>query len=547
MVRRTAVRIAPALACLAFLAILAPYRDLVPFWDSREYAECVVNAAESGFDPLKLNCLGHPTLAYMSLLWAGQLFDPGSTTALLVVNALLGCLALFSLHRIARRLVPAEERDTSLLPGLATLAFAVHPVFLAGAAFLNADYGVVVFFLASAAFLLEDRLAGAVVAGTLAVWSKQQGVVVYSILASLFVLCRFLASAEPWRRTVTSSRRLAWLLLPTASFAVYPLLKHYRLIGLPFFEAGGKDRLLASILTVGSHRVLLGYLILVFVLNLAWLPSSIALAGLVKWLVEIRFRILAAVRERLVVSEVFRDRLVVTLAFLSSTFVLTRFQTFLNARYFMPLYPLLLLCTLIGIQELTGRRAIRCLAMSTVCLGFLLSVWRTSDPVSRAIFGTFPFGDHEMLRMTSLTGECCGYGRDQLVYSLEFAQFHYVLDEMLPALTSAPRPPAVVWPGANWNLFGRVDRNTGRRTLRRKGTFQFEAISSIAVVRGQVPLDRLLLLEFPNFVQESPLRLLLPRYDIASWVWYGHSGYRAAVIQLQAKPGRPPENPSVGP
>lgn len=540
-IRRAGVRFAPIFACVVFVAILAPYHDVVPFWDAREYAECVVNAAERGFDPLRLNCAGHPTLLYMTLLWVGQAISPGSTSALLVVNALLGCLAIFSFHRIARRLIPVEERGSSLLPGLTTLAFALHPIFLAGAAFLNPDYGVVVFFLTAAAFLLEGRFAGAVLAGTFAVWSKQQGVVVYTLFVSLFAFFHLLAAQGPWRRTVASSKRLLWLLLPTVSFALYPILKHYRLIGLPFFEArSGAAGLLASALSVGSHRVLLGYLILIFVLNVAWLPSLISLAGFAKWLVDVRFRVVSAFRGRLAVSEVLRDRLVVTLGFVLATLVLTRFQTYLNSRYFLPLYPLLLLCTLVGIHELTGNRAIQGLAMGAVCLVFSLSIWRTTDPVSRAIFGTFEFGDHEMLRMTSLTGECCGYGRDQLVYSLEFAQFHYVMDQMLPALTAAPRPPAVVWPGVNWNLFGPVDRSSGRRTLRRTGTFRFEAISSIPLVRGQLHLDRLLLLEFPNFVEESPLRFLLPRYVITSLDWYGSSGYRAAVIQLEAKPVKPP-------
>ena len=31
------------------------------------------------------------------------------------------------------------------------------------------------------------------------------------------------------------------------------------------------------------------------------------------------------------------------------------------------------------------------------------------------MYGTFTIGGHRMLRMTSITGECCGFGRDQLI------------------------------------------------------------------------------------------------------------------------------------
>ncbi len=191
-----------------------------------------------------------------------------------------------------------------------------------------------------------------------------------------------------------------------------------------------------------------------------------------------------------------------------------------------------------ALLELTGRRAIQGLAMGTVCVLFGLSIWRTTDPISRSIFGTFKFGDHEMLRMTSLTGECCGYGRDQLVYSLEFAQFHYVADKMLPALTSVPRPPTVVWPRVDWYFLWPLDPRTGRRTLRSDGIRSVAPISAIPVVRGEIPLDRLIVLEFPNFARESPLPRLLPRYEIEEWMTFENSGYRASAVLLARRPGR---------
>ena len=538
---------APLLACVVFLAILAPYHDLVPFWDSRVYADCVVDAVGKGFDPLAFNCAGHPTALYMMLVGAGQRLAPGSTAALLAVNVLLGFLALFSFHRIALRLIPAGERASSLLPGLATLAFALHPVFLAGAAFLNPDYGVAVFFLAAAASLLEGRLALAVVAGTFAVWSKQPGVVVYTIVASLFALSRLLGSEGPWRTVAASSRRLLWLALPTVSFGLYPVLKKSGLLGAAFYETGGGQGLLASALTVGSHRVLLGYLVLIFVINTSWLPTSIVLAGAAKRLVGGRLPTLHSFRARLVASDVFRDRVVIAGTLLAATVVLTRFQTYLNARYFLPLYPLLLLCALVALQTLTGRREIRIVVMGTVCVLFGLSISRTIDPVSRAIFGTFEFGDHRMLRMTSLTGECCGYGRDQLVYSLEFAQFHYVLEGMLPALTAPSRPPVVVWPGLEWYFVGPLDKKTGRRTLRREGTVRLPMISAIPVARGRIQLERFILLEFPNFAGESPLPYLLPLYQVEKATSFGSSGYRALAIEFARRPGAPGELAATAP
>jgi len=471
----------------------------------------------------------------MLLVALPQLADPGNTAALLAVNALLGCLALLAFHRVARRLVPEEERASSLLPGLATLAFALHPVFLAGAVFLTPDYGVAVFFLVALAGLLEGRIGWAVIAGTFAVWSKQPGVVVYTLAAFAWIALRLASSPGSLRAALYASRRLAWLLLPTASFVLYPFLKHWRLIGQTFYEADGGPGLVATALAPGSHRVLLGYLVLVFVLNGAWLATSFALAGAVKALAGVRLRPLAGLRERLLGSEVSRDRLVVVLTLLSGTAVLTRFPTFLNTRYFLPLYPLLVLSGMAALHSLARSRAVRAVAMGTVGLLFGLSIWRTTDPVSRAVFGTFRFGEHEMLKMTSLTGECCGYGRDQLVYSLEFARFHDLANEMLPALVSRPRPPLVSWPDLDWHFLGPIDRVTARRTLRRGATVPVRVRSVIPFARGDASATGLVLLEFPNFARESPLRYLLRFYEVESWMAFDASGYRADAIQLRRR------------
>ncbi len=540
-----ALRAAPVFACLVFATILAPYRDLVPFWDAREYAECVLNATQGRFDPLQLNCMGHPTMLYMVFHWAGQELAPFRTEALLVVNVLLGWLGLWSFFRIAQRLLPSAERMSSPLAGLVTLAFALHPVFLAAAAFLNPDYGVAVFFLATMACLLEGRLAWAVVAGTFTVWSKQQGIVVYGILASTFFLLRVLSAGAPWRPALRSSKRLLWLVLPIATFAIYPALKHYRLIPLPFFEAGGGPGLVASALTVGSHRIFVGYLVLVFVLNVAWLPTLVAVSGGVSWLLSVRFRTSRAIHDRLAASEVFRNRLLVVLVLVASTLVLTRFQTFLNARYFMPLFPLLLLCTLTGVQLLAVSRVVRALVLGTICLSFASSIWRTSDPVSRAIFGTFEFGDHEMLRMTSLTGECCGYGRDQLVYNLEFARFHYLNDAIIHKLSAAKSVPVVVWPDVGWHFFGPYDVETKRRTLRRDGVHRFRAASAVAVALDEFRFEEFVLLEYPNFRQQSLLGLFSRRYDVVSAMEFDSLGYRVSALHLKARPRSAPVSPPL--
>ena len=134
------------LACLVFVAILAPYHDLVPFWDSRN----TPTASSRGRRRLRSSEAQLPRAPNDALHDCSsglQTVDPEARRAPRSERpARLPRPLLVPPDRAAPD--PGQKRDSSPLPGLATLAFALHPVFLAGAAFLNPDYGVAVFFLA---------------------------------------------------------------------------------------------------------------------------------------------------------------------------------------------------------------------------------------------------------------------------------------------------------------------------------------------------------------------------------------------------------------
>ena len=96
--------------------------------------------------------------------------------------------------------------------------------------------------------------------------------------------------------------------------------------------------------------------------------------------------------------------------------------------------PLLLGVWYVAVVRLHLRPGVRRAVLGTYAALLAVSAMRTVDPVSRWLWGTFRFGSHQMLDMTSLTGECCGTGRDQLAYSLEFTRFHDLTDSVVTAL-----------------------------------------------------------------------------------------------------------------
>src|SRR4029077_13952844 len=102
---------------------------------------------------------------------------------------------------------------------------------------------------------------------------------------------------------------------------------------------------------------------------------------------------------------------------------LTRYETYLNVRYLLPIAALLILSFAVGFLILCARPFVRVVVLGFAFLLVLGSAFRTIDPVSRALWGTFPFGRHPLLALTSWNNECCGFSRDQLVYNLEYLQF----------------------------------------------------------------------------------------------------------------------------
>jgi hypothetical protein len=203
------------------------------------------------------------------------------------------------------------------------------------------------------------------------------------------------------------------------------------------------------------------YLALLFVLGFMWLPTLVLAADLV-----VGTRRFVRELPRRAVPAADADRvLLLTLLGVGSVYLLTRYRTFASARYLLPAYPLLLLLLLPSLHRLGVPPRLRRAFLTTVVGLFALQVVRTADPVSRALWGTFPVGRHDLLRVTSLTNECCGYGRDQLVYNLQFTALDALQSRALERIQPIARRRAVaVSLLANWYLIGPLDR-ASRRTL----------------------------------------------------------------------------------
>ena len=104
-------------------------------------------------------------------------------------------------------------------------------------------------------------------------------------------------------------------------------------------------------------------------------------------------------------------------------YFLTRIPFVNNPRYMLPALPILIVLFGGSLLNVLRKQSIITIALIMMLVLLTVSSFRTVDPVSKKIMGTFKFGSHEMLQMARYDEPKHGYGRDHLVYNFEFTHF----------------------------------------------------------------------------------------------------------------------------
>jgi hypothetical protein len=523
----------PLFGALALVtATRLPFLDFVPIWDGRNYwDDCLAPALAAPFDPLRLNCFGHPSMAYMSIVSAGERLAPGNEWLLNLANLLLSLLATAAFHSIVLALWPKMRGTIEAF--LATSLFAVWPAVAAASINLNPDHGVLVFFLAYVAALLHRNLPLAAASGLLLVFSKEPGLLLYPAATAVHLLVDVWLEPGPGGRRVRRTL-LRWpLAVPALAFAAYAGATVASGRNLLWAARGSTAGMVGTFTSFDpTDRLFLAYLAGVALVGFSWIPSLFVAGALAD-------RLLRRALDRPRSGSEPPDRSAATtlvLVGLLASFLLTRYRTFANLRYVAVLCPLLALAFVASLRSLFPSRPLRLLLGAATSALLLVSCFRTVDPLSKRWYGTFRFGDHEMLRMTSRTGECCGYGRDQLLYNFEALRFHYTQNEIWERLRPGPKSVVASHDDADYYLQGPLDPTTFRRTLRQEGAITPGSASREILLRvGRLPRE-LHFIEYPNFDQTEPLAWFARYYETVERELVGSDGYWIPVDRLRIRP-----------
>lgn len=528
-------RIDPSLGAilLLFLLLTVPRLGAVPVWDARVYYDqCLLPSLYRSFNPINFNCFGHPSMLYMLVFAPGQWLSGGSAILLNLTNVALGCLAIAAFWIITGAFWPRRESRGDRLLGTAILV--VWPAALANSLNMTPDYGVFVFFLLFLAALLKERIALAALFATFLAFSKETGVALYGLTTVLYLLV-FVG------REVFLPRRL-WPVIRKYSVLFAPALLYLVVAGLrlrqsqPLMWSDTKmsfSYIARRFLVFNPGEIYAGrYAPTIWILSFSWiLTLGLLAAGLA---LALSRRCRARLR-----SEAFfhRPLLFVILAFLATTYTLTRYETFSHARYLLGIVPLFVLLFLVALRVVVPRARPRYAFLGLTFLVLLASDFRTIDPVSRRLWGTFSFGRHELLKLTSWNNECCGYSMDQLVYNLEYLKFDEIQNAIFADIRPTWRTTFVGNERAELMRPGAVTPE-GRRTLRVSDTVKVRYLSVNDFERRKAPPDTVYFVAFPNIDNGPDLQRLRRSYSVVSKKSYERSGYAVPVYTMQRRTPR---------
>jgi hypothetical protein len=274
----------------------------------------------------------------------------------------------------------------------------------------------------------------------------------------------------------------------------------------------------------------------IFVLNFDWVMTLVIVAWLVIVLADIlRHRGLKKLPASI---DVERARYLGVTA-LAAFYLVTRYPIFNNLRYLLPAFPVLVLAFGMAAVAAIPAPSIRSAVIVVAAILELCSMNATIDPLSRLAFGTFPFGRHRMLRMTSFTDECCGAGRDQLVYNLQFTHFDYVQNKLYETIKPSDRDVLSMSALGAWYFVGQLDARTFHRTLATEGIVRPRFYTLRDWVKNTPLPEAMLYVAYQNVPNDPDLETYAQWYDFGERHLVDEHGYQVATVALRRKPGVP--------
>lgn len=499
--------------------VFVSLRDFVPFYDGWSfYKRCFIRAAETG--RFWYPCYGHlshfPTAVYGSIAW---LF-PYNYMAMALFNLAIGLAACYALGRSLGHLFS----DRKLFRHILVAAIVLNPVMIAQMVQPSLDYMLAVLTIfVLAAFIANETLIAFLI-GCLMTVTKEPGIMIYGLLWVGYSAAMLIntARAKGFRGAMMYAISHSYMVLPLFFFLAYAndLGVHTGSFRQPNMSFGDIIQMLVSFQV--DRSLCIAQMASLFILNFNWILTLPIMAG-----AGVLFY-----RRKLLSTAVGQWLAILLVALAGSAFFHTRVLAYNCPRYVLPIVVILITAASVAVLQLSSLSFSRLfgILVSVYLLLLTCSQFYTLDPISKLVFGTFRFGTYEMLNMYRLrvfgTNEPPPYfGRDQLVYNLQFVQLSELAELAVGRLgfnrlyITGPRFAAQ-------DDFCFYHPATGERSMRPDARYvmltPFDRLSTDFLGGGG---EAFVYLEFPNVLNEEPLKLLKERYKLLAKHTMSNGGY----------------------
>ena len=397
-----------------FIATQIAFIDYVPIWDGQAYIDYCYKPASKTL--LHFHCFGHSAVFNSFLFGLTQRIDSGNHQLVIGFNILLGLSGLICFYLILNHLY--GDRLNRIEKTLVTFCMGLNPVFLANSIQPGADYVLPIYFTFLLLALFKQRFSLVALIGIMLAFTKETGFMIYSVAVSFYVIFFLL----PKKLTVPFDfvKKGGVMVFPMVLFGIYS-----RFFPLHVQKDTNIMNIIMEMFKFNpTSNFFKSQFSSIYLINFNWVLVLFVFVAVIMQLVNFFLK-----KKNMGIKH--PEKFYIYILIISITWFLTRVEYFNNPRYMLPVLPLFILLFSESIIIVSKKKWLR-VSILVACLVLLyISSFLTFDPIAKSIFGVFKFGNHEILNMTSITGKCCGYGRDQLVYNFEFTQFHYFTEQIV--------------------------------------------------------------------------------------------------------------------
>ena len=290
------------------------------------------------------------------------------------------------------------------------------------------------------------------------------------------------------------------------------------------------------------NKVIFAQLASLFIINFTWIISGFVILAILIMSLDYIKSLMHKYKKK-TVSNNSHELLYFYLLIILFCYFLTRIPFVNNPRYMLPVLPILVILFGESLLKVFKKQSLIKITLTIFLVLLTFSSFRTIDPVSKKIFGTFKFGSHEMLQMArfDLPGYEYGYGRDQLVYNFQFTQFHYISEKILNRKKWAAT--YVTAPNATWvNDLTSFDIISGKRAIHGKHVYTFPIKLPYEILNDSQRPKEFYYISYPHFdrdnINEIKRSQLSSSYDIKDIISIENGGYSIDLYHFVNKKQR---------